>query len=297
MLPQGMFSVAIATVLFPTLSRLAARGDMDGFRRHGRHGPAPDRVPARPRQRRSSAVLAEPIMRILFQRGHFTAPDARRRRRLAAFSAGLVFNGAMLMLNRAFFSLQSNWVPTVVALGNLVPERRARLRLLPVRHLGDPALDRRRATSPARWRCSSCCAAGSAGSRAARSRATVLGSASRRRSSPASPGASGGRSTPRSAARSPARSSRSASRSRPRSRRICSAAGSLQRARARSARVAVATPAPPGADRAASPDQDRTIDACPLEPRSRVRRGDAGDRREHRVAPTALRPRLDEASG
>jgi putative peptidoglycan lipid II flippase len=38
---------------------------------------------------------------------------------LAAFSAGLVFNGAMLMLNRAFFSLQSNWLPTVVALANL----------------------------------------------------------------------------------------------------------------------------------------------------------------------------------
>src|SRR5215211_1422895 len=32
MLPQGMFSVAIATVLFPTLSRLAARADIDGFR-------------------------------------------------------------------------------------------------------------------------------------------------------------------------------------------------------------------------------------------------------------------------
>jgi peptidoglycan biosynthesis protein MviN/MurJ (putative lipid II flippase) len=32
---------------------------------------------------------------------------------------GLTFNGTMLMLNRAFFSLQSNWVPTVVALGNL----------------------------------------------------------------------------------------------------------------------------------------------------------------------------------
>ena len=26
MLPQGLFSVAIATILFPTLSRLAARG-------------------------------------------------------------------------------------------------------------------------------------------------------------------------------------------------------------------------------------------------------------------------------
>src|SRR5438105_2299853 len=33
MLPQGMFSVAVATVLFPSLSRLAARGDTDGFRR------------------------------------------------------------------------------------------------------------------------------------------------------------------------------------------------------------------------------------------------------------------------
>ncbi|HSX21598.1 MAG TPA: murein biosynthesis integral membrane protein MurJ, partial [Gaiellaceae bacterium] len=33
MLPQGMFSVAIATVLFPALSRFASRGDMEGFRR------------------------------------------------------------------------------------------------------------------------------------------------------------------------------------------------------------------------------------------------------------------------
>src|SRR5436305_14253459 len=31
MLPQGMFSVAIATVLFPTLSRLSSRGDLRGF--------------------------------------------------------------------------------------------------------------------------------------------------------------------------------------------------------------------------------------------------------------------------
>src|SRR5205814_9723530 len=32
MLPQGMFSVAVAPVLFPSLSRLATRGDMRGFR-------------------------------------------------------------------------------------------------------------------------------------------------------------------------------------------------------------------------------------------------------------------------
>ncbi len=39
---------------------------------------------------------------------------------LAAFSLGLTFNGAMLMLNRAFFGLQSPWTPTAVALGTLV---------------------------------------------------------------------------------------------------------------------------------------------------------------------------------
>ncbi|HLY94607.1 MAG TPA: lipid II flippase MurJ, partial [Gaiellaceae bacterium] len=119
MLPQGMFSVAIATVLFPSLSRFASRGDMDGFRRTvstGLRQIAFLLIPAAV----VSAVLAEPIVRILFQRGHFHAPQTPVvAGALAAFSAGLVFNGAMLMLNRAFFSMQSNWVPTAIALGNL----------------------------------------------------------------------------------------------------------------------------------------------------------------------------------
>jgi putative peptidoglycan lipid II flippase len=67
-----------------------------------------------------SAVLAEPITRLVYQRGHFEPSQTPVvAGALAAFSAGLVFNGAMLMLNRAFFSLQSNWIPTLVALANL----------------------------------------------------------------------------------------------------------------------------------------------------------------------------------
>jgi putative peptidoglycan lipid II flippase len=119
MLPQGMFSVAIATVLFPTLSRFASRGDMVGFRQtvsNGLRQIAFLLIPAAV----VSAVLAEPIVRILYQRGLFHPPQTPVVAAvLAAFSAGLVFNGAMLMLNRAFFSLQSNWVPTAIALGNL----------------------------------------------------------------------------------------------------------------------------------------------------------------------------------
>jgi putative peptidoglycan lipid II flippase len=123
MLPQGMFSVAIATVLFPTLSRYASEarssGDLTGFRETvsvGLRQIAFLLVPAAV----ISAVLAEPIVRVLYQRGHFLPNQTPVvATALAAFSAGLVFNGAMLMLNRAFFSLQSNWIPTWIALGNL----------------------------------------------------------------------------------------------------------------------------------------------------------------------------------
>jgi putative peptidoglycan lipid II flippase len=119
MLPQGIFSVALATVLFPTLARLAARADTEGFRRIvglGLRQIAFLLVPASV----VSAVLAEPIVRLLYERGEF-GPHATNvvSTALAAFSLGLVFNGAMLMLNRAFFSLQTPWLPTWVALGNL----------------------------------------------------------------------------------------------------------------------------------------------------------------------------------
>ena len=120
MLPQGMFSVAVATVLFPALSRLATRGDLDGFRATVSLGLRQINfllVPAAA----ASAVLAEPIVRLLYERGRFD-PDETPvvAGALAAFSLGLAFNGMMLMLNRGFFSLQQPWIPTWVALGNVV---------------------------------------------------------------------------------------------------------------------------------------------------------------------------------
>jgi putative peptidoglycan lipid II flippase len=119
MLPQGMFSVAVATVLFPSLSRLAARGDIPGFRERvalGLRQIAFLLVPASI----VCAVLAEPIVRLIYQRGQFEPGQTPVvAGALAAFALGLTFNGAMLMLNRAFFSLQAPWVPTWVALANL----------------------------------------------------------------------------------------------------------------------------------------------------------------------------------
>jgi putative peptidoglycan lipid II flippase len=119
MLPQGVFSVAIATVLFPSLARFAARRDMTGFRNTTSLGLRQISfllVPASI----VCAVLAEPITRLIYQRGAFT-PDQTPAVAacLAALSLGLTFNGTMLMLNRSFFSLQENWIPTSIALGNL----------------------------------------------------------------------------------------------------------------------------------------------------------------------------------
>lgn len=119
MLPQGLFSVAVATVLFPSLSRAAAAGDLAGFRRTAGVGLRQMAFLLLPASA-AGAVLAEPIVRLVYERGAFTHDQtAVVADCLAAFSLGLAFNGAMLMLNRAFFSLQSPWLPTAVALANL----------------------------------------------------------------------------------------------------------------------------------------------------------------------------------
>jgi putative peptidoglycan lipid II flippase len=119
MLPQGVFAVAITTVLFPTLSRLSARGDLDGFRStisSGLRQLAFLLIPASA----ITAVLAEPIIRILFERGHwapYQTPVVADC--LAAFTAGLFFNGIMLLFGRGFFALKLNWIPTAIAVGDL----------------------------------------------------------------------------------------------------------------------------------------------------------------------------------
>jgi putative peptidoglycan lipid II flippase len=117
MLPQGIFAVAVTTVLFPTLARLAARRDEAGLRRAldgGLRQIAFLLVPAS----LISIVLAVPIVRLVYERGEFTAEDTTIVAQcLQAFSIGLVFNGWMLILNRSFYALQTNWVPTGIALG------------------------------------------------------------------------------------------------------------------------------------------------------------------------------------
>jgi putative peptidoglycan lipid II flippase len=120
MLPQGMFSVAVATVLFPALSRLATRRDFDGLRAlvgTGIRQIALLLIPAAI----CTLVLAEPITRLIYQRGAFgTGSTGLVSEALFWFSFSLPFAGINLLLTRTFFSLQRPWLPTAISAASLV---------------------------------------------------------------------------------------------------------------------------------------------------------------------------------
>ncbi len=119
MLPQGMISVAIATVLFPTLSRYAARNDVDGLRHTMANGVRQMFMLMLPAAV-ASAVLAEPIVRLLYERGAFSATDTVTvGNALLWFSFSLPFSGVSLLFTRTFFALKRPWFTTALALGNL----------------------------------------------------------------------------------------------------------------------------------------------------------------------------------
>ena len=120
MLPQGIFSVAVATVLFPTLSRMAARRDASGMRRAIGTGMRQINLLLIP----SAAlmlVLATPITRLIYQHGHF-GPYSTHLVSIALFwfAVSLPFSGINLLLSRTFFALQRPWIPTKLAALNLV---------------------------------------------------------------------------------------------------------------------------------------------------------------------------------
>ena len=120
MLPQGMFSVALATVLFPALSRYASRRDFDGLRATCANGVRQIYLLLIPCAA-ITLVLAEPIVQLIYQHGAFGPRSTEQvKTALFWFSFSLPFAGANLLLTRTFFSLQRPWIPTVLAVGNLV---------------------------------------------------------------------------------------------------------------------------------------------------------------------------------
>jgi putative peptidoglycan lipid II flippase len=119
-LPIGLFGVSIGTAVLPALSRHAAVNDVGGIRRTVSRGLAlmlTVNVPAT----LGLAVMATPIVRLLFERGHFLPSDtAATAAALRFYAIGLVGYSAVRIASPTFYALGRSRVPVLVSGGAIL---------------------------------------------------------------------------------------------------------------------------------------------------------------------------------
>jgi putative peptidoglycan lipid II flippase len=112
-LPLGIFGQAIGIAVLPTLSQQAAEDDMAAFRETLNHGirlalflTVPTSI--------LLIVLAEPLIRIVYERGAFTAADtASAVPSLVLYSLGVWAWSAQAVVARAFYAKNDTWTPVL----------------------------------------------------------------------------------------------------------------------------------------------------------------------------------------
>jgi len=113
--PLGIFAIAIATATLPTLSDHAAENKIDSFKstfRYGLRGAFAITIP--------SAIglyfLAEPVIRLLFERGAFTSVHTiGTAGALCFFVFGLPFVSAVRNIVPAFFAMKDAKTPVIIS--------------------------------------------------------------------------------------------------------------------------------------------------------------------------------------
>lgn len=114
-LPIGVFAVAVSTVVFPLISKYAAKGDHANLAAAYRKGMRLILVINTPAAV-GLVVLAEPIVRLLFQRGAFTANDTLQMVPiLAVYALGLPFFSFVNLVLRAFYAQKDTATPVRAA--------------------------------------------------------------------------------------------------------------------------------------------------------------------------------------
>ncbi|MBC8127662.1 MAG: murein biosynthesis integral membrane protein MurJ, partial [Gloeobacteraceae cyanobacterium ES-bin-144] len=119
-LPIGVFGVAVATVTLPALARSAVGGIGDVFRPTLAKGlrlvaflVLPSTI--------GLALLAQPIVSVLYERGAFDAADrAQTAVALRAYGYGLVCYAWLKVLQPAFYAIDKRWLPMMVSIFALV---------------------------------------------------------------------------------------------------------------------------------------------------------------------------------
>ncbi len=119
-LPQGMFGISLATYLLPTLSGLAAEKNFTEYRATLRHGLS-TLIFLNLIASALLVVLAEPIVRLLFERGKFDAVATHESAyALMCLAPGLVAFSTVNILARAFFALGDTQTPMKISIVCLV---------------------------------------------------------------------------------------------------------------------------------------------------------------------------------
>ena len=114
-LPLGIFGVAIGTVTLPLVSKSAAMGNMDEFRAILARGmrlafllTIPSAI--------GLAILASPIISVIYQHGRFTAEMTRQTAgALQFYAVGLVSYSVLKVLTPAFYAIGKRNTPMVVS--------------------------------------------------------------------------------------------------------------------------------------------------------------------------------------
>ncbi len=130
-LPLGLITISAGLATLPVLSRAFERGDVAEYRTRLLQGLAYVALLMVP-VLLFMAVLGEPLIRMLFLRGEFTARDVGQV--LAAtrvYLLGAFFAAMDHLLNNAFYARKNTVLPTVVGIGSVVLYFAAALTLTP----------------------------------------------------------------------------------------------------------------------------------------------------------------------
>lgn len=135
--PLGVFAISLATVVLPTLSEHAADRDFVKMKQAFRQALSTVwlvNIPAAV----GLAVLAEPIISVLFYRGGFTQESTRlTAQTLQCFAVGLPFVSATRITTSAFYAVQNSKKPVIAANIAVVVNILAGLALIgPLQHRG-----------------------------------------------------------------------------------------------------------------------------------------------------------------
>jgi putative peptidoglycan lipid II flippase len=118
--PIGVFGVAIATATLPAISRSAARNDQADFR----HTLASSMRLAFLLTIPSAVgliVLGQPIIALIYERGHFGPTDTEHTAAaLSFFAVGLTGYAAIKILAPAFYALDDSRTPMIISLASML---------------------------------------------------------------------------------------------------------------------------------------------------------------------------------